>query len=266
MFRRLYNKFRLWFAKPKNKVLFNIALGISAVVGNSFIQVFCVPVLWASVVLLTTFLPFVLYPLIATKVKNIKAIMFFFFGLAASICIYCIIFLGQLNILGIPLLLAGIGVLVFIPHVYLLQLFGLAFFKKENSQMRKYFIMGLIFSYGFLVSAGFNYNKKLNSIEKAYKTKELIQINTEDYMTERIIGMHFKYHTRFNEYDGWRPPLHDPYLVAGFWLNGFNDPLIIGLEERVAIYKKLYPHKLVQVSCSCARMYSESYKEDDIFN
>jgi hypothetical protein len=266
MFRKAYKRFRLWFYKPRNKVVFNGTLALAAVIGNLLIQVFCVPVLWASVVLLATTIPFILYPTIAHKLKGIKPLFFFIFGITSSICIYCAIFLEHLNILGIPMLLAGIGILVFVPHIYLIQLFNMAFFKTENKAMRKYFVMGLLFSYGFMASAGFNYNDRLTAIEEAHKTNSFENLDTEDYLTERIIAMHFKYHTRFNEYDGWRPPLHDPYLVAGYWLNGFSDPLIIGLEKRVELYKKLYPNKPVKVKCTCAKMYSEDYENDKLFN
>ena len=38
------------------------------------------------------------------------------------------------------------------------------------------------------------------------------EYDTKNPMTERILGMHFRYHTRICIYDGWRPPLHDPAM------------------------------------------------------
>jgi hypothetical protein len=90
-------------------------------------------------------------------------------------------------------------------------------------------------------------------------------------MTEKILGMYFKYHTEICEYDGWRPPLHEPALVLGQWLNGREDPLSNGcqnrfeLSKRIQLYKKFFPDKKVKLDCSCAVSYSSLYHSDTLF-
>ena len=81
-------------------------------------------------------------------------------------------------------------------------------------------------------------------------------------MTEKILGMHFKYHTRFCEFDGWRPPIHEPMLILGLWLNKRADPIELNLKQRLELYKKVYPHNKVKFKCSCAYLYRQSYHQD----
>ena len=79
------------------------------------------------------------------------------------------------------------------------------------------------------------------------------EYDTKNPMTERILGMHFRYHTRICIFDGWRPPLHDPAMVLGMFLNGGCDPLCgMDLEERVALYHAFYPTKSVTAPCACS--------------
>ncbi|MGB1031852.1 MAG: hypothetical protein ACPGWM_04520, partial [Flavobacteriales bacterium] len=63
-----------------------------------------------------------------------------------------------------------------------------------------------------------------------------------NFWNERIIGMHFIYHTKICEFDGWRPPLHDPLLNVGLLLNSFEDPLDhMSLEDRINLYEMSFP-------------------------
>jgi len=84
-------------------------------------------------------------------------------------------------------------------------------------------------------------------------------------MTEKILGMHFIYHTRFCEFDGWRPPKHEPILVIGMWLNGREEPLKVDLKKRIELYKKFFPDNKYKFECSCGYMYSENYHNDEIW-
>jgi hypothetical protein len=78
---------------------------------------------------------------------------------------------------------------------------------------------------------------------------------------ERILGMHFKYHTReLIGIDGWRPPLHDPAMVIGLWSLGRQDPLPLRLDERIALYRQVFPSRNPQADCVCALGDGEGYR------
>ena len=85
------------------------------------------------------------------------------------------------------------------------------------------------------------------------------EYDTKNPMTERILGMHFRYHTRICIFDGWRPPLHDPAMVIGMRLTGDKDPLEgMSLESRLVLYHKVYPSLPVKADCACSSE-SEEY-------
>ena len=90
------------------------------------------------------------------------------------------------------------------------------------------------------------------------------EYNTKNPMTERILGMHFRYHTRICIFDGWRPPLHDPAMVIGMRLTGDNDPLEgMTLESRLLLYHEVYPSLPVKNHCACSLESAENgYFED----
>ncbi len=81
-------------------------------------------------------------------------------------------------------------------------------------------------------------------------------------MTEKILGMHFIYHTRICEYDGWRPPKHEPILVIGMWLNDREDPLNVPLKTRLLLYEKFFSNNNYKFDCSYAIQYNNVYLND----
>ena len=94
-----------------------------------------------------------------------------------------------------------------------------------------------------------NSENKLNAIELINDNK------IDNYLTELILGAHWKYHTTICLYDGWRPPFHDP--VLGFALpflysreHSFHYEL--NLSDRIDLYKKVYPENKTQFDCKCA--------------
>lgn len=71
-----------------------------------------------------------------------------------------------------------------------------------------------------------------------------------DYFTERIVGLHWRYHTEICLYDGWRPPLHDPFVVL---FGPKNDPLRAwDIPQRVALYRHLFSGLPIRPTCGCA--------------
>lgn len=113
------------------------------------------------------------------------------------------------------------------------------------------------------VFVGFKYDEAMKEIYEFEESN--YQVLDKNFMTEKILGMHFIYHTRFCEYDGWRPPKHEPLLVIGMWLNNRKDPLLVSLEKRVELYRKFFPEKRVKFDCSCARQYEELYFNDSLW-
>jgi hypothetical protein len=73
-----------------------------------------------------------------------------------------------------------------------------------------------------------------------------------NYMSERFAGTHFRYHTAYCIYDGWRPPLHDPFLVVSRWFYPEVDEPRIHLEDRVELYRKMFPDRTTFADCYCA--------------
>ena len=90
------------------------------------------------------------------------------------------------------------------------------------------------------------------------------EYDTKNPMTERILGMHFRYHIRICIFDGWRPPLHDPAMVIGMRLTGDKDPLEgMTLETRLQLYHEVYPSLPVKNNCACSLESAENgYFED----
>jgi len=78
--------------------------------------------------------------------------------------------------------------------------------------------------------------------------------------TERLAGTLFKYHNYIETYDGWRPPLHDPWVNVSLWLRGGQqfekagvrevNPLLVA--DQVGLYHRLFPHLPLKAACVCA--------------
>ena len=102
--------------------------------------------------------------------------------------------------------------------------------------------------------------------EKAATSKnleaDLIESNKNPlnyYLTELILGAHWKYHTEFCIYDGKRPPFHDPVLVVAnkilfpyeHFARGTNLYQMYS-EKQYTLYKVLYPNRPLGFNCNCA--------------
>lgn len=94
-----------------------------------------------------------------------------------------------------------------------------------------------------------------NSMNKIETTKNKINNNVDNYLTELILGAHWKYHTKLCLYDGIRPPFHDPIL-------GFAQPILyfgrqfhyeMSLTDRIDLYKQVFPNKKTKFDCKCSK-------------
>jgi hypothetical protein len=111
---------------------------------------------------------------------------------------------------------------------------------------------------GIVAYIGYDYKKAVDSIEK-FKASGYKELD-KNFMTEKILGMHFIYHTEYCPYDGWRPPIHEPILVIGMWLNN-GDPLggYGDLKTRLKLYKEFFPDKQYKFE------FYKPYQDDDLW-
>ncbi len=253
----MFSKLLFYFSKPKRLAWFNFITLLVGILVNAMMQIYCIPTNWAGIVLIFSFTAVILYP-IAFYHKKVLSLFSFVNGISFIIFVYCIIFLEHINLLGILL------PLIYLPHILAIQLIWNHLIKPKTKNIRLFFIIGIAVSISVFGLFGYQYKEAINHIEQLkmsnYSTLE------KTFMTEKILGMHFIYHTRFCEYDGWRPPIHDPGLVIGLWLNQRTDPLEnISLENRIQLYKKFYPNKKIKQDCSCAWQYSKNYHTDKLW-
>ena len=254
MIRRL----KLLKVSPNKLLITNAILVFISILANTLIQVFCIPSLWAFVLLIVCFANFLAFPFF----RNQKLLLMssFINGIFFCVNIYCIIFLWQVQVLSIILIFYGVGILTFIPYFFATQALWQNLVKPKMKLFRISFLIGIFASVSIAGYFGYEYKKAITEISR-FQLSGFNQLE-KSYMTEKILGMHFIYHTRFCEYDGWRPPIHEPALIMGMWLNNNYDPLYISLEKRIEFYKKFYPGEKIKFECSCAYSYSSDYFED----
>ncbi len=167
-----------------------------------------------------------------------------------------------MNFLGLLMVLIGVGLLTFVPHFFAIQFFWKSVIKPISKTVKHAFIVGVAVCLVGTFYVGYQYNQAITEIQSAqisnYENLE------KSFLNEKILGMHFIYHTKFCEFDGWRPPIHEPILVLGMWMNGGADPLNISLEERIELYKTHYPENKIKFDCSCAHMYASTYHNEPL--
>ena len=159
----------------------------------------------------------------------------------------------------------------------------------ERRKWRKFFAsgVGLCLASALFMAVWFNTNYAAvqAAIDDPARNASLVK---PSYMTERMLGMHFKYHMSLCVFDGWRPPLHDPLLVVATWLNfsfmqnasaeTFRKTIFRGtrwgpfvftgpwqLHNRILAYKLVFPGRPVKEDCSCAEDHSDKYMNDPLF-
>ena len=246
----------------KRARLNGIILGI-AVLGNMLIQAFCIPTTWATIVVTICFLNSIFYPL-SIHHKKWNPIVSFICGISFCVFIYCILFLEEFNFFGLwGILFFGIGLLVYIPHFFMLQILWFGFIKNSFQRGKVFFLLGVFVSLIVPIVSMYQYERALIDInefkESGYSVLE------QHFMTEKILGIGIIYHTEFCEFDGWRPPKHEPLLNLGMWLNSRKDPLQIPHQLRVDLYRKFFPDQQVKFDCSCAFTYSQLYHNDRLW-
>ncbi|MBF9142697.1 hypothetical protein [Hymenobacter properus] len=208
-------RFREWL-RPRMPYL-NIWLAGAAWTANYCIQVFCQPVAWAAVALVLAFGAFLAWPWLRHAATPIRYAAVFLQGLGLTICGYCVLFMGW----GTMLISTLIGFLLFPLLAWVPVVFGLQIiWRLARNPLRGAWAVGLLGGFVLLPAQWWFYRQYRQIEETATRLEQANSLTVDalarelprSYVAERVVGMHFRYHTRFEELDGWRPPLHDPLL------------------------------------------------------
>ena len=224
------------------------------------VQMFCNPTTWAAIIFIYSIVFYI--STIFFDTNKIPAIAGFSFGLLCTTFTYLLIFVLVGEYGGVGLFIIGFPFTLLVFHI-LSRTIAKSFVKTSTLTKCSFFIpviLGCIIAFG----AGYEFKKAALTIEKT--PVEQYETLPNDFMTEHIVGMHFKYHTKICLYDGWRPPVHEPLLIMGLWMNNMKDPLqATSLRERVELYIKLYPDKPYKMECGCQGS-PLNYQIDDLWN
>ena len=220
-----------------------ILIAISIWLNITYNGGFCVFVPWAMVVQIICFVNMVTF----TWMEKTSLWWFnaFICGISTGVFFYWVFFSGILVIL-FPVSILFIFLLVWrnVKH-------------PVRKQSRPWYFAGITVCVVFAIVSAILFSTAAKKIRRG-------EYDTKNPMTERILGMHFRYHTRICIFDGWRPPLHDPAMVIGMRLTGDNDPLEgMTLESRLQLYHEVYPSLPVKNHCACSLESAENgYFED----
>lgn len=271
------------FPSKLHFLISNTSVFLLCVLFNSDRQLLCNPVLWTSAILVIFYFSLLLLPFLNKDSKVFKASILIS-GLGFFISIYLLlfarweylIFLG----LNIPIVLIShflirylkrklqtnifdafyfYSIVVLMPFFLLLQL-TLIFKSKSLTRKSSYLmIISPTFTVIILVILSFRINYLTAIIkedfDKNLKIKKLITNPIDYYLTEIILGAHWKYHTQLCLLDGWRPPFHDPVLVTAnkilYPYSTFDYGL--NLPKSHGLYNQLYPNNIRDIDCKCAK-------------
>lgn len=256
--RKMHKRLYRLFSNPKKLALLNGLLIAVLIACNVYFQAFCIPTRWALLVLAICFANTILFPL--WKRTTFAPFSSFISGISFCVFAYCIVFMEAWNLFGWLALIIGLGFVLIIPQFFLVQLIWHHLIRPVSASARYWFLSALLLCLVTALYIRYDYQRALIAIEKLEKSNYTVL--EKNYMTEKILGMHFRYHTRILLLiDGWRPPIHDPILVMGMWLNDRNDPLDVSLATRLELYKRFFPDKAYKLDCSCGIQYSVDYHQ-----
>lgn len=285
------NKF---FRSKTHFLTMNTAVIVTCCYFNIRRQLFCIPVPWTLLILGLFCICFLALPF-ANKNSKIFPFISFFSGLGFFIALYILFFGGFAYLIFTAFnLIIAFG--LFFPLIWLLKkrfdknylnalwyyvLFVFAPFfliwqlllllKTLNTRFHKTLYISssfvvLIISLVFVYQMNFIFKKVASSKNVESELQTLNKNPVNNYLTELILGAHWKYHTEFCEYDGWRPPFHDPVLVISnkvlFPYQHFAKGTT--LYYNLDLYKKLYPDNPTKFNCRCGmkeRIFS--FSDDD---
>lgn len=225
---------------------------------NAIGTLFCRPTLWALIVFCYCLL-FYLASYFLNKQKT-EILWGFSSGLFVTVFVYLLVFVVNSTEFPFP----HTFLLGFPFYFYIAHLLGRVIhecFATGTPKIKIAFFVPVMIGICVLFGAGLRFHKSAEIIENS--AAENYESLPKNFMTEHIVGMHFKYYSEICLYDGWRPPVHEPLFVVGLWMNGMKDPLAhLSLEERLSLYKKLFPDKPYKMDCGCG----DHYASDELWD
>lgn len=262
-------------------VIGNLSIFVACYLYNTERQLFCNPVPWTTVLLLLFIFSFLSYPFFKDK-KVVSSILALFGGLGIFVSVYITLFARWEYLVflafNIPVILIFhftirflkrrfssnvFDALYFYPAVILTPFFLLyqlwLTFNSLTKSQKKIFGLAPALTLITLVFLSFRTSQLVDVIRDSRSdSTELLRLTEnpiDKYLTELILGAHWKYHTELCLYDGWRPPFHDPVLVsASKILNPFSKfDQGTALPEAKELYKELYPESQTNFVCRCAK-------------
>jgi hypothetical protein len=256
----------------------NIGLAGAAWWANEYwAQVFCQPVPWASVALMSSVGAFLAWPWLSGCPGVVRYIALFLQGALVPICAYCILFMhpGAL-VLGVLFFFILLPALAWVPVIFARQALHRVW-RSELPAARAVFALGMV---PLLVAQGWA-EQQYRAVEAAVAQLPpaqrrdpvaLAKVVPRTYIAERLAGTLFKYHNYEDNNDGWRPPLHDPLVNISLWSRSGMDwvrpgareanPLLVGpVEEQAIFYHQLFPNLPIKADCVCNQTHDgESYR------
>ena len=246
-----------------------LLVGLAYGANQWMFQVFCQPVAPAAVVLVATVSAFLAWPWLGTRPVGMRYAALFLQGALVPVCAYCMLFLGW-NSLVVGFLFSWLLVpaLTWVPVLVAWQALRRAWVASLPNA-RAVFAAGAL-ALGFVQAI---VEHQYRAIEAAvadlppghrHDAAALAAVVPRSYTAERLVGTLFKYHSYMETFDGWRPPLHDPWVNASLWARGGQDfrrpgvreanPLLApgGLVAQVSLYRSLFPELPVKAACVCA--------------
>jgi hypothetical protein len=259
-------RFKAWISRPLVYSIINFILAVGAWFFNATYQAFCQPVAWAAILILLFLLAFIAWPFIPERFRLVRMAAMMLQGIGVIICIYCIAFDPMLLVISSLLTLIGIGIFGVAPLIFLLQLLW-RIKKCESITLRRSAVGGVLILSGFQLFFALQYRNLgviINEIPPNSRTPKMLANKLpRNYMSERFAGTHFRYHTKPDYYDGWRPPLHDPFHVISRWIfpnvdNSNPGQRRLDLFDRIDLYQEMYPSTPAFVDCLCAPFNDDS--------
>ena len=274
------------FQSKTHFLVMNLAIILSCCCMNTLMQFFCIPVMWAAVLLLCFLISFLCFPFIDRN-SRLFILVPFSCGLGFFISIYIILFGRQEYLsfitINLPIFLVLALVIrafkkitrqnyfnalwfytafILAPYFIILQLILLLKSVQSKAQKTLFISSSILFLF-ICLALTYQINKIIKTADNSKNIEtDLRALNknpVNNYLTELILGAHWKYHTEFCIYDGARPPFHDPVLVVAnkilfpytLFANGTKlEPTYN--KTWLDLYKKLYPDNPLAFNCRCA--------------
>ena len=245
--------------KPLIKSLRNTGLVFLFILWNALFQIYCRPVWWAEILAIICLVWTAIKPLVKDRIPSIiRIILSSITSLFWGYCLFFILTDSFSNLWEYRMVLGTVlwGVLCWMEWREIKN-------KSKKLESAIYWMINIMLVFG-IIFTGVSYSKTAKElcVEKINEP----QTEVSAYWKERIVGMHFIYHTRVCYFDGWRPPKLDPLLTIALALNHYEDPLgQLSLKQRLQLYKELYPNRPYKFKCACTLFDSEIYQQDSLW-